>query len=372
MPSETVKIHNELVASVATAPLSQIFPMALQLAHTLNNEEFKKWILLEYNGYFNTNPALTDDVLVPEYRSVVGQHYDEFDRVLLIEDSDLCFVNQSRLRNGIAELEDFSNKTGLLTIRDSKMINSINEYLKIKVCLFKFSPTEVATILTSIRSKLIEWLAIVKEEVGQIDTIEDINPPKLSKNTPSNVKARLEIIAAVLTIIASSFGIYAYYSNSNKSDKPLSMINTSVSSTKNTVDDDSNHTIIAPTQNVNVSYSNGGINHVTPKGSTIVIENNKSKTEAATHNPSKQQKETLTALKAEFKNQYPDIDLCDAEDRQKNVAKYRQAYALIQEIKGIASKLNDTPSIIWVNEITCNGIQKSGGIQRATNLGGSP
>ena len=60
---------------------------------------------------------MTHDVVVPEYRTVGGQWYDEFGRVFLVTDPKLGFVNETRLRPGVEELEGFVGKTGVPSIR---------------------------------------------------------------------------------------------------------------------------------------------------------------------------------------------------------------------------------------------------------------
>ena len=205
-----------------------------------------------------------------------------------------------------------------------------------------------------------------------VPTMPDIAEiPTTTNSIPTNPKIRLEIIAAILTIIASVFGIYSYFGNSKISVTPQTAINaTATTNSNNNVTTDSKLTINAPAQNINVTYGNSGNTHVTEKASTIVTENKGKAETTSKYSHVKSSQETLTALKAEYRNQYSDIDLCDAEDRQKNIAKYRQAYAQIQEIKVIASKIKDVPSLNWVNGITCNGTQKTGGIQIIKNTDG--
>lgn len=167
-------LYREIVGLTSSAPLSHLFAKAIQLSHELDNDGFKKWLLLEYNGYYNTNPVLTDEVVVPEYRTVAGQHFDEHGRVLQLDDAKLGFVNQTRLRNGVAQLEELSNSSKLLTIRDVEMINSIKKYLNVDVSSFSFTSTEVRAVLSSIRAKFIEWLATIKKDVPEVQGAQQL------------------------------------------------------------------------------------------------------------------------------------------------------------------------------------------------------
>ena len=69
-------------------PLSKSLPMVLRLSQSIDASDLEKWIRLELNGYFNTNPALTEEVIVPEYRTVAGHHSDDYGRPLVIKDRD--------------------------------------------------------------------------------------------------------------------------------------------------------------------------------------------------------------------------------------------------------------------------------------------
>ncbi len=84
-PDRLTNLSNEILNSLRTSEkLSNILPSALILSNMVNNKELVKWIQLEMNGYFNTNPALTEEVVVPEYRIVPGQYHDVLGRPLII------------------------------------------------------------------------------------------------------------------------------------------------------------------------------------------------------------------------------------------------------------------------------------------------
>lgn len=101
-----------LLRKIDKRPLSEIFPTVIRMAKSSGNPNLEKWSRLELHGYWNTNEALTDEVVVPEYRTVPGQWLDDFGRVLLIDQPGLEFLNEMRLRQGVLELEGWIGADG--------------------------------------------------------------------------------------------------------------------------------------------------------------------------------------------------------------------------------------------------------------------
>jgi len=158
-----IQMYNNIIEDLkGIKPLSQILPSALILSKQLKIQELGKWIELEMNSYFNSNAALTKEVRVPEYRIVPGQYFDINGRIFIIEDPNLKFVNEYRLRNGVQELEDFSRKETLLTINDPSFTELIKNHFNVEVYAFRFSSTSVIGILTGIRTNLINRLMAVE------------------------------------------------------------------------------------------------------------------------------------------------------------------------------------------------------------------
>ena len=98
---------SKIIKALGRESLSRSLRKALRLADRLNAKEFLNWCRLELGGYVASNPAMTDQIVVPEYRTVVGQHADIYGRVLMVP-ADLSFMNETRLRNGVEELEALS------------------------------------------------------------------------------------------------------------------------------------------------------------------------------------------------------------------------------------------------------------------------
>lgn len=195
MDNKIISIYTELNNKISTAPLSELLPLALKLSIELHEDKLTQWIYLEYEGYLNTNKYLTSEVIVPEYRTVVGNYYDSFNRLIPIMDPNLRFINEYRLRNGVSELEELAKNKKLTAIQDLDCLSLIYEYLHIKAFCYAFSNTYIHGILTSIRTKLIE-------EIHNIETIHKLEPIHINKNlsnwTRDNKLALIGIIVAVI------------------------------------------------------------------------------------------------------------------------------------------------------------------------------
>jgi uncharacterized protein (TIGR02391 family) len=156
-------LYCELRANAPTAPLSELLQSLVILAAELNNEEIEKWAKLELGGYLPDNPKMNKDVVVPEYRSVVGLWHDLYGCPLVIDDPELQFVNSYRLRNGVAELEKLSQVNSLHMLRDPGFAKIFRKDLKVKVDRFIFGSQEVAGVLSNIRTRFIDQLGKVRE-----------------------------------------------------------------------------------------------------------------------------------------------------------------------------------------------------------------
>lgn len=155
----SIKLYNEILGDLRTSKkLSTILSAALIFSKQIQNKKLEKWVELEANGYFNSNKALTNNVMVPEYRIVAGQYHDIHKRPLIIKDPKLKFVNEYRLRQSVSELEKLSDSGKLLSIQDSTFTDLIKESLKVEVHSFTFSATSIIGVLEGIKSVLINHL----------------------------------------------------------------------------------------------------------------------------------------------------------------------------------------------------------------------
>lgn len=124
---------SKLLKELDRAPLSQSMHRALELARRHSNAAFLHWLELELFGYFSSNPALSDGDTVPVYRTVAGEHGDEAGRPLVLSDPDLGFVNETRVRWGVAELEEYQRHGGHITVRDPVSADLILQHLGVEV-----------------------------------------------------------------------------------------------------------------------------------------------------------------------------------------------------------------------------------------------
>lgn len=161
--SHASTLYRELRAKASTAPLSELLQSIIILAGEVNNKEVEKWAKLELGGYLRDNPEMDNDVVLPEYRTVVGVWTDQFGQPLLINDADLMFVNSYRLRNGVAELEELSKSDKPHTLSDPSFAAIIRKSLNVDVTYFTFGSREVVGVLSNVRTRFIEEIRKLRE-----------------------------------------------------------------------------------------------------------------------------------------------------------------------------------------------------------------
>ena len=147
--------------------------MALRLARNLGDSDLEQWCRLELGGYLNSNPAMDENTVVPLFRTVPGQHTDRQGNVLVVK-ADLSFVNETRLRYGIEELEALSERPdAVIVIQDPVMCELIAKHLEVEVFSFRFSRTHVIGILSAVRLEL----------TNRLNAIQPTGEGKSSKET---------------------------------------------------------------------------------------------------------------------------------------------------------------------------------------------
>lgn len=151
-----------LLSQIDSLPISQAVARGLRIAEAQGASGTVNWCRLELGGYWASNPAMNDEIVVPEYRTVVGQHADIYGRVLILE-PELAFVGETRLRNGIDELEMLTQTRDTVTVHDPRMCDLIRQHLHIDVYSFRFSAVHLVGILTAIRERLRESLSTLAD-----------------------------------------------------------------------------------------------------------------------------------------------------------------------------------------------------------------
>jgi len=170
-----MSVFERLLILVEEQPLSRSLPAALRVAIAIADEELASWIRLELMGYLADNPTMKADTVVPEYRGVPGLWYDDYGRALVLNDSGLAFINELRLRPGVAELEGIATGTGTLTMRPTEFSELIRNNLHVEVSVFQFRPSSVSQVLTNIKVRLLDHLTSRR---GKISTLPDIQVSK--------------------------------------------------------------------------------------------------------------------------------------------------------------------------------------------------
>ena len=102
-------------------PLSQVLQRILRLCQIVGNPAVEHWARLELQGYFN-EAGLTEADVVPEYRTIAGQYFDHYGRVLRVPTA-LHFVTCDCLRFGVGTLEQIAEQTEMQNISNPAMID---------------------------------------------------------------------------------------------------------------------------------------------------------------------------------------------------------------------------------------------------------
>lgn len=213
-PNSYVKLYYKLVDAAASEPLSRLLPSTLALARKLGNRELEKWVRLELEGYYNTNPALTEDVEVPTYRTIVGQRSDEYGRPFVFKDLRFHFVNEDRLRNGVEELEHLATGEELISYRDpsTARVTLIREKLGVEAPIFTFNPYQIHGILSGIRARLVDWLTEIEPDVERPkdtssyqDFQEKENRPQLGTRRVLGVAFFVISLITIVVFLVSSY-----------------------------------------------------------------------------------------------------------------------------------------------------------------------
>lgn len=159
--SEMTKIIDDILRESEHSRMSVCLRKALRLAERTAAKDLSLWCRLELGGYYASNPAMNDDIIVPEYRTVVGQHFDVYGNMLIVP-ADLSFINEMRMPNGVEELETLVESGDLITVHNPNTCELIKEHLKVQVYAFRFSRVHLIGVLSQIRTQLSDRLEVVR------------------------------------------------------------------------------------------------------------------------------------------------------------------------------------------------------------------
>ena len=154
--------------------VTQVLEEILKIAERNKDEDLKKWVYLELEGYISSNLYPTEDVIVPEYRRVAGQHKDSQGRILRF-DSELSFVNEIPLRQSVPELENIQ-KRGMksLTVRVDYAVDALSK-IGVNADSFSFDGSQIDGVLNSIKQEALR-------RASKYTTLENLIAERNSKS----------------------------------------------------------------------------------------------------------------------------------------------------------------------------------------------
>ena len=82
---------------LADRPVSETLTYLILFAQLIGDDALERWAKLESDGYLASNPALRDDDVLPEYRSVTGLYRDSWGRPLIIQDPKTAAIVQNEI-----------------------------------------------------------------------------------------------------------------------------------------------------------------------------------------------------------------------------------------------------------------------------------
>ncbi len=207
MMKNNAELYNEIIESLQNGDLlSKIMPSILIFAKRIDDAEFIKWAELEMNGYYNSNPALTEDVVVPEYRIVAGQYLDQHQRIFVIPNATYQFITEYRLRQGVTELEMLSSSQKLLTVRDQGMLDIIRDALNASVHSYTFDSGQITGILAAIKGNLINRLLKIEPKIK-----EEIESKEEMTDYQSTIAGPLSMLHPLIAPVASDLYKNGHY-----------------------------------------------------------------------------------------------------------------------------------------------------------------
>ncbi len=176
-----------ILGMIDDKPLSKMLPKAIRLGQKLGDSELEEWSRLELLGYWDSNEVITEDTVVPTYRTVPGYWVNQYGQRLVFADPKIAFVNEMCLRYGVIELESFSLADGQIACEADEFARILREHLNVDASLFVFSPRIIPQVLEGIRIRLSDLLvAREKRRGGGLDVeAADLTQEEIVEIKPS-------------------------------------------------------------------------------------------------------------------------------------------------------------------------------------------
>jgi uncharacterized protein (TIGR02391 family) len=158
----------DILNKITSKPLSKLLSEVIILASETNEDKLKRWAKLELHGYTDDNSVLSEEDVVPKYRTLVGSYLDSQGRTILINDPNLQFIYEQRLRLSVTELEGLVNSNEKSFISpDRRLFQIINDNLHLNIHAFKFQAYSIHNILSAIHTELVDRLSQLKSKLKQ-------------------------------------------------------------------------------------------------------------------------------------------------------------------------------------------------------------
>ena len=180
--------------------IETIMLKAQTIAYILKDDDFKKWINCEQNGY-------TDDDLLPTYRIIGCQVHLDISRPFIGIIQNFSFppglmgkydkrLFSMPFHNPLVEIERYSLGTGQITSEIiAGMYPEINKYIEGHIINAKqcVSPTSLTSIISTFKSKLLDFFLKLNDELET-----NIDLTKLGKNKTVETIMNQTIFAGIV------------------------------------------------------------------------------------------------------------------------------------------------------------------------------
>ncbi len=118
---------------------------------------------------------------------------------MVLSDPKLAFINETRLRMGVVELESYVGAPGVMAMPGDRHAELINEHLRVRVTTFRFSPSGVPALLASIRAQLLDKIAMC---VASDSSADRTRLPGRAENDDEIIELRPNVVGIGMNLRA--------------------------------------------------------------------------------------------------------------------------------------------------------------------------
>lgn len=185
----------------SSSSVSDLLQLALTVAVKLDLSDFEKWILFELKGYTNKED-------IPPYRKlgghvIVRDNYGIDNPVIFGDPKTEEIFSEERFYSPISEIEaHLSNKDGAILARTiPASVRRKSSVLSRGLAMFVFNETELAGIITAVRTTILEW-SLQLEKAGVLG--EGLSFSKSDKQNAYNVTYNIGSVSGIVGTIQNS------------------------------------------------------------------------------------------------------------------------------------------------------------------------